>query len=67
MLVRGCDVLLANVVVTSEQSKPILVEMPVKNEFSDVFPDEVPSLPRDREEEGEEREKREDSTPSIFF
>ena len=49
LLSRGCEVWLASVVDTTERRRLELAEIPVVCEFADVFPDEVPGLPPDRE------------------
>ena len=50
MLRQGCQAYLAHVVDT-EKPTPKLEEIPVVNEFVDVFPEELPGLPPDREVE----------------
>ena len=48
LLRQGCEAYLAYVVDT-EKKPTQLEDVPVVNEFSDVFPDELPGLPPDRE------------------
>ncbi|KAL8100391.1 hypothetical protein AgCh_032593 [Apium graveolens] len=48
LLRQGCEAYLAHVVDT-EKRVPELEKISVVNEFSDVFPDELPGLPPDRE------------------
>ncbi|KAL8092355.1 hypothetical protein AgCh_034590 [Apium graveolens] len=48
LLRQGCEAYLAHVVDT-EKKAPSLDEIPVVNEISDIFPDELPGLPPDRE------------------
>lgn len=45
---QGCEAYLAHVVDVDKQISKI-EEIPVVNEFQDVFPDELPGLPPDRE------------------
>ncbi|KAL8147704.1 hypothetical protein AgCh_005141 [Apium graveolens] len=48
LLRQNCEAYLAHVVDTS-QEVPVLEAIPVVNEFPDVFPDDLPGLPPDRE------------------
>jgi len=48
LLRKGCEAYLACVIDT-EVVKPELADIPVVCEFSDVFPEELPGLPPDRE------------------
>ncbi|KAL8108946.1 hypothetical protein AgCh_025152 [Apium graveolens] len=48
LLREGCEAYLAHIVDT-EKKAPSLDEIPVVSEFSNVFPDEFPGLPPDRE------------------
>ncbi|XP_074342584.1 uncharacterized protein LOC141680189 [Apium graveolens] len=48
LLRQGCEAYLAHVVDTEKEALS-LDEIPVVSEFSDVFPDELPGLPPDRE------------------
>ena len=48
---RGCEVFLATIVATTEQTGPVLEQIPVVRNFADVYPDEVPELPPAREVE----------------
>ena len=45
---KGCQAYLAHVIDTTK-SEARLEDVPVVNEFADVFPDELPGLPPDRE------------------
>lgn len=45
----GCDVFLASMVVTTKQRRPVLAEIPIISEFSDVLSNEMPSFPPARE------------------
>ena len=47
LLRKGCESFLAYV-VDSEKGNPNIEDIPVVNEFPDVFPDELPGLPPDR-------------------
>lgn len=49
-LTHGCHAFLAHVVDTRKVS-PKLEEIPIVNEFSDVFPDELPGIPPERQVE----------------
>ena len=44
LLRQGCQAYLAHVIDTSRE-EPKLEEIPVVNEFPDVFPDDLPGLP----------------------
>ena len=48
LLRQGCEAYLAHVVDTKKET-PILDEIPIVREFPDVFPEELPGLPPDRE------------------
>ena len=48
LLRQNCEAYLAHVLDTSKEV-PALEAIPVVNEFSDVFPDDLPGLPPDRE------------------
>ena len=48
MLRQGCEAYLAHVVDVKKEV-PRIEDIDVVNEFSDVFPDELPGLPPDRE------------------
>ena len=48
MLRQGCEAYLANVVDVGKET-PKIEDIAVVNDFSDVFPDELPGLPPDRE------------------
>ncbi|KAL8093525.1 hypothetical protein AgCh_035410 [Apium graveolens] len=48
LLRQGCEAYLAYVVDTKKET-PILDEIPIVREFPDVFPEELPGLPPDRE------------------
>ncbi|KAL8104390.1 hypothetical protein AgCh_028555 [Apium graveolens] len=48
LLRQGCEAYLAHIVDT-EKETPNLNEIPIVSEFPDVFPDEFPGLPPDRE------------------
>ncbi|GAB2279902.1 hypothetical protein Dimus_039391 [Dionaea muscipula] len=50
MLMRGCEGFLAYVVET-RTDEPRLEDIPVVREFADVFPNDLPGLPPDREVE----------------
>ena len=50
MLRKGCQGYLAYVVET-EKERTLVDEIPVVREFPDVFPDDIASLPPDREVE----------------
>ncbi|KAL8146992.1 hypothetical protein AgCh_004637 [Apium graveolens] len=52
LLRKGCESFLAYV-VDSEKGNPSIEDIPVVNEFPDVFPDELPGLPPDRQIEFE--------------
>ncbi|XP_074346826.1 uncharacterized protein LOC141685630 [Apium graveolens] len=52
LLRKGCESFLAYV-VDSERGSPSMEDIPVVNEFPDVFPDELPGLPPDRQIEFE--------------
>ncbi len=47
---KGCEAYLAHVVDT-RQAKPDLCNIPTVRDFPDVFPEELPSLPPEREVE----------------
>ena len=48
LLRQNCEVYLAHMVDTSKEV-PVLEAIPVVNKFPDVFPDDLPGLPPDRE------------------
>ena len=48
LLRQGCQAYLAHVIDTKKQS-PKIEEIPVVNKYIDVFPEELPGLPPDRE------------------
>ncbi|XP_074351313.1 uncharacterized protein LOC141690407 [Apium graveolens] len=48
LLRQGCEAYLAHIVDT-EKEEPNLDEIPIVRKFPDVFPDELPRLPPDRE------------------
>ena len=48
LLKKGCQGFLAHI-VDSRVASPSISEIPIVHEFSDVFPDELPGLPIDRE------------------
>nr|XP_017239592.1 PREDICTED: uncharacterized protein LOC108212378 [Daucus carota subsp. sativus] len=48
LLRKGCEAYLAHVIDTKKEA-PRLEEVPIVNEFSEVFPEELPGLPPDRE------------------
>ena len=48
LLRQGCEAYLAHVIDTKKKTM-VLEEVPIVNEFSEVFPDELPGLPPDRE------------------
>ena len=48
LLRQGCEAYLAHV-VDLDKKMPKIEDVPVVNEFPDVFPDELPGLPPDRE------------------
>ena len=50
LLRQGCEAYLAHVVDTKKEI-PILDEIPIVREFPDIFPEELPGLPPDREVE----------------
>ncbi|KAL8098129.1 hypothetical protein AgCh_031048 [Apium graveolens] len=50
LLRQGCEAYLSRVVDTKKET-PILDEIPIVREFPDVFPEELPGLPPDREAE----------------
>ncbi|KAL8103729.1 hypothetical protein AgCh_028072 [Apium graveolens] len=52
LLRKGCESFLAYV-VDSEKGNPNIEDIPVVNEFPDVFPNELPGLPPDRQIEFE--------------
>ncbi|KAL8105263.1 hypothetical protein AgCh_029162 [Apium graveolens] len=52
LLRKGCESFLAYV-VDSEKSNPGIEDVPIVNEFPDVFPEELPGLPPDRKIEFE--------------
>ena len=45
----GCTGYLANVIDMTKKEKDELKDVPVVNEFVSVFPEDLPSLPPDRE------------------
>ena len=49
LLNGGCEGYLASVVVEPEEQRPMLEDIPVVNEFLEVFSKELPGLPPDRE------------------
>ena len=48
-LANGCFGFLANIVDTTQKEKTKLEDVPVINEFIEVFPEELPRIPPDRE------------------
>ncbi|KAH9685116.1 hypothetical protein KPL70_013830 [Citrus sinensis] len=46
---QGCEGYLTSMVVETEEQRPKLEDIPVVNEFPEVFPEELPGLPLDRE------------------
>ena len=48
LLRQGCEAYLAHVVDTKKET-PTLDEIPIVREFPDIFPEELPGLPPDRE------------------
>ena len=48
LLRQGCEAYLAHV-IDLDKNMPKIEDVPVVNEFPDVFPDELPGLPPDRE------------------
>ena len=44
-LTNGCNGLLTNVVDTTKKEKAKLEDVPIVNEFIEVFPEEFPGLP----------------------
>ena len=50
MLKKGCKAFLATVTETTTKGAP-LEDIPIVREFPDVFPEELPSMPPDREME----------------
>nr|XP_043616060.1 uncharacterized protein LOC122587977 [Erigeron canadensis] len=48
LISRGCKAFLAHVIDSNKESKSIS-EIPIVNEFVDVFPDDLPGLPPDRQ------------------
>ncbi|KAL8148236.1 hypothetical protein AgCh_005552 [Apium graveolens] len=48
LLRQGCEAYLAHVVDTKKET-PILDEIPIVREFPDIFPEELPGFPPDRE------------------
>ncbi|KAL8108994.1 hypothetical protein AgCh_025188 [Apium graveolens] len=48
LLRQGCEAYLAHMVDTKKET-PILDEIPIVREFPDIFPEELPGLPPDRE------------------
>ena len=48
MMRKGCEAFLAYVIDTKKEGKR-LESLPVVNEFIDVFPEDLPRLPPDRE------------------
>ena len=48
LLQQGCEAYLVYVTEVKEEA-PKIEDIPVVNEFLDVFPDELPGLPPDRE------------------
>ncbi|KAL5545301.1 hypothetical protein UlMin_009085 [Ulmus minor] len=49
LLTNGCVGFLANIVDTTQKEKMKLEDVPVVNEFKDVFPEDLPGIPPDRE------------------
>ncbi|KAJ9178679.1 hypothetical protein P3X46_010543, partial [Hevea brasiliensis] len=50
MMRKGCEAYLAHVVDT-RQAKPNLSDIPIVRDFPEVFPEELPGLPPEREVE----------------
>ena len=48
-LANGCTDYLATIVDTTKKEKDKLIEVPVVKEFTSILPEELPSLPPDRE------------------
>ncbi|TLX68551.1 hypothetical protein E9993_23220, partial [Labilibacter sediminis] len=51
LLTQGCSSFLAYVVNTTKEVKKTVDDVPIVREFSDVFPDDLPGLPPDRQVE----------------
>ncbi|KAK6115653.1 hypothetical protein DH2020_007922 [Rehmannia glutinosa] len=49
LLNAGCEGYLVNIMSMNEQHQPVLDEVPIVREYPDVFPDDLPELPPDRE------------------
>ena len=49
LLNGGCEKYLASVVIETEEQRPKLEDIPVVNEFPEVFLEELPRLPPDWE------------------
>ncbi|KAL5548161.1 hypothetical protein UlMin_003392 [Ulmus minor] len=49
LLTNGCSGFLASIVDTTKKEKVELEDVPIVNEFEEVFPDELPGIPPDRE------------------
>ena len=49
LLANGCVGFLANIVDTTQKEKMKLEDVPVVNKFKDVFPEDLPGIPPDRE------------------
>ena len=49
LLISGCNGFLASVVDTTKKEKVELEDVPVVNEFEEVFLEELPRIPPDRE------------------
>ena len=49
LLTNGCVGFLANIVDTTQKEKTKLEDVPVINEFIEVFPEDLPGIPPDRE------------------
>ena len=49
LLNGGCEGYLASVVIETEEQRPKLEDIPMVNEFHEVFPKELTRMPPDRE------------------
>ncbi|KAL5548506.1 hypothetical protein UlMin_003737 [Ulmus minor] len=48
LLINGCNGFLASVIDTTKKEKVELEDVPMVNEFEEVFPEELPGIPPDR-------------------
>ena len=50
-LVKGCSAFLAYVMDAAKESKKTVKDVPIVCEYPDIFPDDLPGLPPDRQVE----------------